>query len=198
MQDAPPPAAGKVKRPATAYSRYVADNFNAIAEANPDTKGVGQLGKLLGKQWSELPESEKVNLVLLCIELHQANDNRGWHAKQEGPCTAGASRGPSCRSRTRQVVLLPNFSICCARRHQQRWPSTCSTPTGRCYFPSLMGPAFDNLLTMQNKYKEAAAAAKAAFDKEYPDGPPKPPPKPVKKAKAPRAPSAYNVRLCSA
>jgi HMG (high mobility group) box len=53
---------GKVKRPTTAYSRFVAENFASVQKANPELKGVGPIGKLLGKQWSELPESQKVGL----------------------------------------------------------------------------------------------------------------------------------------
>lgn len=59
-QEAPPSTGGKVKRPATAYTRFVAENFNSVAAANPDLKGVGPVGKLLGKQWATMPEAEKV------------------------------------------------------------------------------------------------------------------------------------------
>jgi HMG (high mobility group) box len=51
---------GKVKRPATAYSKFVAENFASVQAANPKLKGVGPIGKLLGKAWSELPEAQKV------------------------------------------------------------------------------------------------------------------------------------------
>jgi HMG (high mobility group) box len=57
LQEAP---AGKVKRPPNAYSKYVADNFASAQAANPELKGVGAVGKVLGKQWAELPEAQKV------------------------------------------------------------------------------------------------------------------------------------------
>jgi hypothetical protein len=62
VEEAAPAAeapAGKVKRPPTAYSRYVADNYASAQAANPELKGVGAIGKVLGKQWAELPEAQK-------------------------------------------------------------------------------------------------------------------------------------------
>ena len=54
------------------------------------------------------------------------------------------------------------------------------------------------LLGMQNEYKQAAEAAKADFNKLYPDGPPKSvrKAKPVtpKKDRVKRPPTPYNVR----
>ena len=60
LQEAQEAPAGKVKRPPTAYSRYVADNYASAQAANPELKGVGAVGKVLGKQWAELPEAQKV------------------------------------------------------------------------------------------------------------------------------------------
>ena len=52
---------------------------------------------------------------------------------------------------------------------------------------------------MQNEYKRAAEAAKADFDKQYPDGPPKAVRKvkdtTPKKDRVKRPPTPYNVRL---
>lgn len=53
--------AAKVKRPASAYSRFVAENYNSIAKEHPELKGVKELGGVIGQKWATLPDAEKVH-----------------------------------------------------------------------------------------------------------------------------------------
>lgn len=65
QEEAPAAPAGKVKRPATAYSRFVKENYGSIAAQHPDKKGVKQLGKIVGEQWAALSDAEKVRAPCL-------------------------------------------------------------------------------------------------------------------------------------
>ncbi len=65
QEEEPAAPAGKVKRPATAYSRFVKENYGSIAAQHPDKKGVKQLGKIVGEQWAALSDAEKVRAPVL-------------------------------------------------------------------------------------------------------------------------------------
>ncbi len=56
--------AAKVKRPATAYSRYVKDKYSEIAASHPDKKGVKELGAIVAEAWASLSEAQKVSPFL--------------------------------------------------------------------------------------------------------------------------------------
>lgn len=46
-------------RPQTAYFLWLADNREAIKKANPDAKGVAEIGKLAGEGWGKASAAER-------------------------------------------------------------------------------------------------------------------------------------------
>ena len=133
LQEAP---AGKVKRPPTAYSRYVADNYASAQAANPELKGVGPIGKVLGKQWAELPEAQKVGFRVQsgnACDIGHSNSQQGdgrWDKASVQAAVAVA--GVWCHvARRFQLHCLACRTSISRRQKLPRRTSTSCTPTAR-------------------------------------------------------------------
>jgi hypothetical protein len=126
QEEAAAPAAGKVekvKRPATAYSRYVKENYGSIAAQHPDKKGVKELGSVIGESWAALSDSEKVGIR--CI-LHIRGPIRlpGQWWVREGPgdgdlCAITVRSHVCCTAMGQHRVVRKREAGACMRRVTQ-------------------------------------------------------------------------------